>query len=180
MVAPAAEVALVAADDVVPRSEEDMLALALDTAEEIDSEAELAAELTEETAELTEEAASETELDAEPMALVAESEAFAVTPVEKMVMEPTVLVMVLPSVVMVERISEVVIAPTCSNQHMTRFRRVRFRTYNQCSISGGFCDGRTRFSPGGVASSLSRVADRARLRDRRSSSTRAGEGTGSW
>lgn len=74
-----------------------MLAPTLEAADEADEAAELTAELAEAEAELT---ALETDSDAEARA-----------PLEKMVVLPTVLVMVLPSVVMVERISEVVIAP---------------------------------------------------------------------
>jgi hypothetical protein len=102
-----AEVALAAeeeappAEDAALRTADDALCPALETAEETDSAAELTAEL------------------AEPAA----SEADSVTPLEKMVVLPIVLVMVLPSVVMVERISEVVIAPAWSSQQMIRWER---------------------------------------------------------
>lgn len=91
--APAAEVAESTAD-VALATREDKLPDALERAEDSDSEAELRAELADSVA----------------------AERDSLTPLEKMVVLPTVLVMVLPSVVMVETTSDVVIAPAWSGQ----------------------------------------------------------------
>lgn len=92
--------ALPPAEDVPLRAADD----ALDARLEIREDTELPAEL-------AEAPAPDVEFLAEPPRPV--SVALA-APLEKMVVLPTVLVMVLLSVVIVERIAEVVIAPTCS------------------------------------------------------------------
>lgn len=100
---------------------DDALEAAPEMAEEADERTELAPELAEEAAseaeDPAEEAASEAEdpaseapLSRELEALARDSDADPTAPLEKIVVLPTVLVMVLPSVVMVERISEVAIA----------------------------------------------------------------------
>jgi hypothetical protein len=93
---PAEEVALRMADDALPP--------ALDLAEEPDAPTELAAEE-------AEPSAPDAVLDSvfSPPEAVPVAEALA--PLEKMVVLPIVLVMVLPSVTMVDKSSEVAIAP---------------------------------------------------------------------